>query len=305
MNKFLPLLFLAACFPELGRFGSDESKDPNNLPNAPYAQIALSTSSLDFGAQHAGCPTTQTIKVTNEGNAKLNISSIDLSGDSDVFGFLDTSESLGFGDSFSLVVTFNAVAVQDYAATLTIRSNDPTATTTQVSIAGEGSDFSIVTDQFDQEIVATADILWVVDNSQSMGIWHSTLLGAGDEYFNELARLGVDYQVGIVTTDMVDSAQAGRFQGDIVTANESYPWYSVSSQVSGLGIEGSWEEEHLDAIVTALSSPLIDSTNDGFARTGALLSALVITMLPVSSISAIGKPTVARSGTSLNPGSAK
>ncbi len=61
-----------------------------------------------------------------------------------------------------------------------------------------------VKDEFVQNTAAMVDILWVVDNSSSMGEEQNGLAQSFNAFINNLVLSGVDYHVGVVATDSPD-----------------------------------------------------------------------------------------------------
>ncbi|MEL6180847.1 MAG: hypothetical protein AAFS10_17945, partial [Myxococcota bacterium] len=55
------------------------------------------------------------------------------------------------------------------------------------------------------------DILWVVDNSGSMCEEQASIREEANRFVQELADAGLDFQVAVITTDMEDPTQSGRF----------------------------------------------------------------------------------------------
>lgn len=56
------------------------------------------------------------------------------------------------------------------------------------------------------------DILWVVDNSGSMCEEQASLRENFDAFMEKLIEVGVDYHMAVITTDMEDPLESGRFQ---------------------------------------------------------------------------------------------
>jgi len=56
-------------------------------------------------------------------------------------------------------------------------------------------------DVFDQKTAAEVDVLWVVDNSQSMAPIQNRIASRFVDFFNQLQGSKVDYHIGVVTTD--------------------------------------------------------------------------------------------------------
>ena len=56
------------------------------------------------------------------------------------------------------------------------------------------------------------DVLWVIDNSGSMCQEQANLIGSFRTFVTGLAELEADVQMAVVTTDMTDPGQQGKFQ---------------------------------------------------------------------------------------------
>ena len=128
---------------------------------------------------------------------------------------------------------------------------------------------------FSQEPPEAVDILMVVDNSCSMEPYQSNLGQYFDQFVQYFIGANVDYQIGVVTTDVVDPSQAGRIQGQIITTDTPNP-ASVFNTIVNVGIYGSPSEFGLEAAHLALTPPLIDNQNAGFLREDASLSLIFV-----------------------------
>lgn len=56
-------------------------------------------------------------------------------------------------------------------------------------------------DVFDQKAAAQVDILWIIDNSESMAAEQYKIASRFNQFFNQLITSQVDYHIGIVTSD--------------------------------------------------------------------------------------------------------
>lgn len=134
------------------------------------------------------------------------------------------------------------------------------------------------TDTFYQEVTDKVDILWVVDNSLSMGDEQEELGSKISSFIDAVAGTDLDWQMGVVTTDMEDDTQSGRLQGGPLiltpdTANYENKFYKLVTQV---GINGSDKEAGIDAAIQALTAPLAEGYNAGFLRDEAKLSVVYL-----------------------------
>ena len=92
-----------------------------------------------------------------------------------------------------------------------VMSNDPVTPLARADQVAEG-DFAIdLIDDFEQDEVTSADILFVIDNSGSMSIWQTALTDNFTSFIGVFAVTGVDYQIAVITTD------DEMFQGPILT----------------------------------------------------------------------------------------
>ena len=130
-----------------------------------------------------------------------------------------------------------------------------------------------VIDSFVQAGNRMVDILWVVDNSNSMYEEQGLLAAAGGAFFERLDDADMDYHVSVVTTE------TNAFQGPqpIMTPTTSDVALAFEAAVS-VGVGGSGFEQGLkygsEAITPPLASP--GGPNDGFLRAGAGLRMIFV-----------------------------
>ncbi|MFP5520658.1 MAG: vWA domain-containing protein [Bdellovibrionia bacterium] len=123
------------------------------------------------------------------------------------------------------------------------------------------------------------DILFVVDSSGSMSTHQDNLANNIDIFVRNFTNsIQIDYNVGVVTTDMSSSRYGGRLQGAFKFITPRTP-NGLSEMAANLvvGTNGSWEEMSFDPAAAALSQPLVDTWNLGFYRQSAHLAVIFIT----------------------------
>lgn len=132
-------------------------------------------------------------------------------------------------------------------------------------------------DVYQQGSTGEVDILWVVDNSGSMGDEQGKLAQHFEQFINEFVQLDLDFHIAIVTTDMEDANESGRFQGvpKILTPDTPDLINTFQNNVH-VGTNGSGTEMGLEAARTALSEPLISTHNSGFLRDSAHLAVIIV-----------------------------
>lgn len=131
------------------------------------------------------------------------------------------------------------------------------------------------TDLFHQEARDEVDILWVVDNSESMEAEQERLARRFDtfiEYMDEVETL-MDFHLGVITTDLSeDNPNRGRLLGTPpVLTRETLDYVDKFKDRVQVGIDGWGMEKGLEASYIALSEPMVSDANAGFMRQGAML----------------------------------
>jgi hypothetical protein len=288
MKRYLFALALLAGCQEYNLASENKAEDPFEEPIeelTPAPDIIVDPMNLDFSFLPPDCPSDpQTVTVMNNGDADLEITNIILEGvDIDAYVVNGTPELLAPLESFEFEVRFMA---EDYLlydnAYVRVYSNDPDEPELDVSLEGEGADDAIFEDLFQQDVPGPVDVLWVVDNSGSMKGDLNALTNAFHVFINNFVNLGLDFQIGVVTTDMDDPTQQGKIQGDIIDINTPDPIDAFHAQVDQ-GSDGSGSERALDAAYAALetgsSASLIapGNPNEGLVRQGSNLSIITVT----------------------------
>ncbi len=164
----------------------------------------------------------------------------------------------------------------------------------QTSIPGTNNPRDIETpertDTLVQSPVKEVDILWLVDNSSSMAEEQNGIaanLGVFLEYF---VGSGLDYHIGVISTDMVDPWHRGRLQEkrglrwiDMNTDDA----FGVMGEMTRLGTSGSGDEKGRDPIWRSIEV-YGDTDNAGFYRASAGFHVVAISDEEDSSV-AIGE----------------
>ncbi len=160
---------------------------------------------------------------------------------------------------------------------LQVASNDPDEGFVNVDLGGMGADEAVFTETFTQNAVEPVDVLWVVDNSGSMSGELDNLANQFDYFINGFVTLGLDYHIGVVTTDMSNPLQSGNLMGPVkVITPAGDPLVDFAAAIDQ-GSSGSGDERGMDAAQAALTDPLLSGGNAGFIRPGASLSVILVT----------------------------
>lgn len=134
------------------------------------------------------------------------------------------------------------------------------------------------------------DILFVVDDSGSMGTHQQNLLKNVSNLVSASLKSGVDLHAGVITTN-VDSTpwqpvpgytHGGRLIGlantkIAKTSDGNFERVLTENLTIGMRTDGSGTEQPFDAIRLALSEPLLSTENAGFLRPNAALAVFLLT----------------------------
>jgi hypothetical protein len=133
-------------------------------------------------------------------------------------------------------------------------------------------------DRIVQVTVPSVDVLWVIDNSCSMAEEQESLAENFPKFMDYFVGSGLDYHVGVVSTDMDNPNHRGKLRhaGGVNyiddTVADPMP---IFSQMASMGTDGSSFEKGLAATYSAMVT-LKDTDNAGFARDSAHMSIVVI-----------------------------
>lgn len=132
-------------------------------------------------------------------------------------------------------------------------------------------------DVFMQEPNSEVDILWVIDNSNSMAEEQARVADGFESFIVNIEETNIDFQLGVITTDMdLDNAQRGQLLGNprVLTSDDNY--VQKFKNLVQVGTDGSDKEKGLAAAMEALTEPMISGDNLGFLREDAVLSIIFV-----------------------------
>ncbi len=118
-------------------------------------------------------------------------------------------------------------------------------------------------DSFVQPQVSKVDILWVIDDSPSMGPKQDRVKSNFLSFMTFLSAQQIDYHLGVTTTDTYATSKSGKLQN---SAGLTKPWIDLQDAPDGgqlafvanasVGIGGSGDEKGLLGGMLALTTPL-------------------------------------------------
>ncbi|HOX45877.1 MAG TPA: choice-of-anchor D domain-containing protein [Myxococcota bacterium] len=266
--------------------------------SAAESNIEVVPSELDFGVVTLGCNSPELrVTVYNLGTIDLNVADIYLEDPADpnfeIRQAPATPYALPGGQSFEVRLRYHPQDMSVHRNSLYIVSDASNEDMLIVPLFGRGTNISDQTDVFHQPTEVKSDVLFVVDNSGSMG-WAQTELANNFASFIAYATsLEVDYHIGVITTE-VNDAETGQgdpdrdiFPGVLVQApgrpkiitNQTPELNAAFTDNVNVGTCCSDEQEAgLQAAHMALSEPLVSdpAANDGFVREDAKLYLIML-----------------------------
>jgi hypothetical protein len=257
----------------------DIEGNPDDV-TGPIPDIKVDPLSLSWGVKLPGCPSTpKVITISNVGESILEVDQIRLAGDSSAYTLTATPGTLAAGASMEASVEFVAGTTIEYLAEVEVLSNDPDEELVGVDMSGEGGNNPTNEDIFDQSTPTTVDVLWVLDNSCSMSDTVTDLEIAFDDFIGNFVTLGLDYQIGVTTTDMDNPTMQGRLQGPTHVMKSATMTQAQIVQAFDDAVEpnsaGSASEKALGAAYAALEDPG-HALSEGLVRQGANLAVIVV-----------------------------
>jgi len=195
----------------------------------------------DFGTTYIGCDGTKEITISNVGNSDLIVDNIIyyVSYPAEFSIEIDTSLygpfpwTIPIGDSRVVTIIHTPWDLQEDYGYLEVFSNDPATPIATADQEAFGDYYAWESDFHEQEEVANADILFVIDNSCSMHSHQTNLKNNFASFIGVFAGSGVDYQIAFITTDndnFVDNK--------IVHSTDADPIGDVTAIIDGIGISG-------------------------------------------------------------------
>ncbi|MBN2494648.1 MAG: choice-of-anchor D domain-containing protein [Deltaproteobacteria bacterium] len=262
------------------------------------AAIAVVPDELDFSIVQVGCCSPLlTLTVYNLGTIDLHVSDIYLEDATDpnfvIWQAPNTPLTLGGGGSFTIKARYEPRDSSRHMNNLYIESDASNAPVLVVPLYGQGTTSSSQTDVFHQPNEVLSDVLFVIDNSGSMGEEQQALADNFDVFIQYALTLNVDFHLGVITTEVNDaetnmgSPRRDIFPGILVHPT-SRPKYITNTTPDlqqafrdnvSVGTCCSDEQEAgLEAAYMALSAPNIDdpAKNGGFMREDAKLYVIIL-----------------------------
>lgn len=266
--------------------------------------LLISPSGIDFGQLGLQCSSrAQTVTVYNTGSAPTKIQAVEFPpGVSSEFSMQRRPDGLpdlvlAAGGSFSFDVRYQARDSGTDLGRIHIQE-EGLAWPYVLPLFGAGAESPENEDVFTQLETPEVDILFVVDNSCSMGEEQASLSANFQSFIDFAEAEQLDYHISVVSTDAsadctslggerpsdLDQGKCGYFaNGDGDNRRTDPSWRIITpastpnpsdafATVVDQGVNGSGEERGLQAAYLALTAPRLVGWNDGFLRPDAYLA---------------------------------
>lgn len=256
-------------------------KQPDE-PTVGPPDIVVEPSTLAWDAVAVGCPYDRTVTISNVGETPLEVTGSYVEGD-DGWSAEFVEATISPGSSVEMIVRLDAPEAGALVGTVVITSDDPDEPESTVPTSGTAALSEIFGESFLQE-ADPVDVLWVIDNSSSMGQEQARVIAEISAFYSWFVTLNLDYHMGVVTSDVVTPTMGGRLQGsplwiDSTTANAE----AELAEAINVGTDDQGNESGLHASELALSEPLLSGENAGFYRDHARLAVIYLSDEPEQS----------------------
>ncbi|WPB75791.1 choice-of-anchor D domain-containing protein [Archangium violaceum] len=269
--------------------------------------FSVQPTTLDFGVTHLSCgPKERELVVYNKCAGPTTVVSMTPEGDTSDFKLthgLFFPATLAANSQSRIKVMYEPQSDGEDAAAL--RFDLGTGAPYTVGLVGKGVTKIEQTDEFVQQSQAKVDVLFVVDNSGSMMDEQQNLGQNFSAFLTHAAAAGVDYHIAVTTTGLERSSGGwaicpggaeGGENGRFFPVDNSSPRIITPTTPSAEAVFARntqvgvchWNEQGLEAMYRALSSPLVYSPDDprtpspldgnaSFLREDARLAVIVVT----------------------------
>ena len=243
--------------------------------------ISVDPLEFDYGSISIGCDNEERITIGNDGNLPLTVESVTQMVTQPVdilmeFGALpEPPWTIDPGFELDFLVSYIPTDTGLDSSEIEIVSNDPQTPFIETIQYGDGDVEQWVNDQFEQEEIPLLDILWVIDNSGSMGVIQSHVANNMAAFMPVFLAATPDFHMGFITTD--SAAFSGGYYLDTSTVD---PETEASTIVNGIGTYGSGYEKGIEYAYESTNSSSYAGPGSTFLRDDATLVIIFVSDEP-------------------------
>jgi hypothetical protein len=163
-----------------------------------YPDLVIEPDPYDFGVMFVGCPALGRLRLVNQGEETLTVSSLEL--ESAAYGLLSGPELpliLAPGESSPFDVSYVPLAAASDRAFVRAGSDDPLSPT-EGELRGAGIHLGLYEDRFVIPEYPSVDLMFVVDQSGSMADDQASLAANFGLFVDALSDIDADWQIMVV-----------------------------------------------------------------------------------------------------------
>ena len=246
--------------------GTDPELKPPSLP-----EMLITPGFYDFGELKINCTDEYEATISSIGNAPLIIDSWDynntvgMSMETDI----ELPLTLEPGEEATIKFTYEEIDLISDMGRLHVDSNDFMDPHQTITHQGHGVPTGTQIDNFSQGGESKADILFVIDNSCSMGDEQEALGENSDLFIRNLMDSDVDFQIAVITTDST------ALRGGIMTKDTANLEGLLEASIVA-GVLGSPYEMGQEFAKLALEPGGPLDASSGFQREDSFLSVIIV-----------------------------
>ncbi len=191
--------------------------------------------------------------------------------------------SISPGAQATFSARYRPIDLGDDVGAIGVKSNlGAQQVTYVVALKAKGDPTGQQTDTFEQDADRRADVLFVIDNSNSMADEQKALGDNFASFIQYAVAADIDFHIAVTTTDMGSGGAKGAF-----TSGPNHPETVLYAGMADLeskfkakvnvGIGGGANEMAFEPALKALTPPLVSTVNDGFLRDEATLAVVAVT----------------------------
>ena len=217
---------------------------------AGYLDLFTRPRVVDFGEVRPDCPEVlQEVELVNAGSSRVDVTGYTLTSSTPEFRLdAPASATLAPGTVEGFRVGYDAANLGDDVALIQIDVRD-LAFPIVVPVQGTGRDNPVVVDTFEQQPRRDVDVLFVIDDSCSMGDEQLAIARNFMSFIRQANLRQVDFRLGVTTTTVLGSG--GGLVGAPITPRTANLENEFSRQTA-VGTNGSGLEQGLEATLAAV-----------------------------------------------------
>jgi hypothetical protein len=225
---------------------------PNLSAAAGKPRLTIYPDELDFGWVATGCTTPPAlVSMFSVGAVSVDVTNVAEGacfGEFEVITALAPPFTLGVGETAGLSPRFTATTLGKQNCTHLVHSTDPLDPVHAIRMKAEAVASTHISEVFEGQSTSIVDVLFVVDDSGSMGEEQQNLAANLGVFIDAANSWGADYRIGVTTTDL---SLQGALQGspEVVTQETSDAF--LNNVI--VGTNGSGFEQGLAAASEALN----------------------------------------------------